>query len=145
MAGLRKLVATRTEEHRKVIRGRIILLNQEGRMDKEIAEILGIHRHTVELCLNKCVSMGWESAVKDIARAGRSRMIDDADKAWVTYIACQKPKDLDLAAELWTITELQKYIRTHAAENGHPALNGISRSKLWTILDENELKPHKVT
>jgi transposase len=127
------------------MRGRIILLNQEGRMDKEIAEILDINRHTVELCLNKCVSMGWESAVKDIARAGRSRVIDDADKAWVTYIACHKPKDLDLAAELWTITELQKYIRTHAAENGHPALEGISRSKLWTILDENELKPHKVT
>ena len=30
MAGLRKLVATRAEEHRKVVRGRIILLNQEG-------------------------------------------------------------------------------------------------------------------
>lgn len=145
ITGLKRLVATRTEEHRKVVRGRIILLNQEGCMDKEIAEILNINRHTVELCLNKCVSMGWESAVKDIARAGRSSVIDDADKSWVTYIACHKPKDLDLAAELWTITELQKYIRTHAAENGHPALAGISRSKLWTILDENEMKPHKVT
>lgn len=145
MASLRKLVATRTEEHRKVVRGRIILLNQEGRMDKEIAEMLDINRHTVELCLNKCVGMGWEGAVNDVARAGRSRAIDDEDKSWVTYIACHKPKELDLAAELWTITDLQKYIRTNAAENGHPALEGISRSKLWTILDENEMKPHKVT
>ena len=44
--------------------------------------------------MNKCVSMGWESAVKDIARTGRSSVIDDADKSWVTYIACHKPKDV---------------------------------------------------
>lgn len=145
LENLKKIANSRTGELRKVVRAKIILMNQAGHIDKEIAEKLSINRHMVELCLNKCVAMGVDGALNDIARSGKKKIIDDESKAWVTYIACHKPLELGYSYELWTITLLLSYIHEHAAKAGHPVLKQLSRSKLWVILNENEMKPHKIT
>jgi len=145
MEELRRIANSRTGELRKVVRAKIILMNQDGNIDKEIAEALSVNRHMVELCLNKCVAMGIDGALNDIARTGRKKEIDDEAKAWITYIACHKPLELEYSYELWTISLLLSHIHKHAAEAGHPVLEKMARSKLWTILNENEMKPHKIT
>jgi hypothetical protein len=40
------------------------------------------------------------------------------DKAWVVNLACTRPKEHGLAAELWTLSELAKVVGNRAAERG---------------------------
>ena len=55
-----------------------------------------------------------------------------------------QPKDLGLAAELWTMTSLTRYIAQHGPEAGHPRLGRMSRASVHRILNDHELKPHRV-
>jgi transposase len=64
--------------------------------------------------------------------------------AWVQDLACQKPKELGYAQELWTYRLLTNHIRLHASGAGYQDLAGLSRSKLHKILTQAELRPHKV-
>ena len=59
-------------------------------------------------------------------------------------LACRKPKDLGLAAELWTISALAEYVATHATDVGFARLSQAGKSTVWRILDAHELKPHRV-
>ena len=83
-------------------------------------------------------------SLDDLQRSGRSRVIDDDAKNWILSIACRKPKDLGYAADTWTISQLVTHIRNNAAENGHHCLLKVSRSKVHAILNEGEIKPHKI-
>ncbi len=67
------------------------------------------------------------------------------EKAWITNIACTKPKDIGYAEELWTYRSLQKYIRKHCTDAGYPGLSQISPNTVRTILENNEIKPNKIT
>ena len=60
-------------------------------------------------------------------------------------MACTKPKELGLAAELWSIAALARHVSEHAVAAGFPRLAGAGKSTVWRILDENQLKPHKIT
>ncbi len=59
-------------------------------------------------------------------------------------LACQKPKDLGYAQELWTYELLTGHVRREAAASGHAGLTRLSRSKLHKILTQAELRPHRV-
>lgn len=59
-------------------------------------------------------------------------------------IACTKPKDNGLAAELWTISGLANFVSERAESAGFPRLAHAGKSTIWRILDENEIKPHKI-
>src|SRR5437016_2375154 len=52
-------------------------------------------------------------------------MTDD-DKAWVVNLACQKPKDLGYAQELWTTRLLVEHVRRHCVEAGHSQLQNLA-------------------
>ena len=60
-------------------------------------------------------------------------------------IACTKPKELGLAAELWSISALARYVSEQAERSGFARLARAGKSTVWRILDENQLKPHKIT
>jgi transposase len=62
----------------------------------------------------------------------------------VVSLACTKPKELGLAAELWTISALAFYVREHAQAADHPSLSHASKSTVWRILNAHEIKPHRV-
>ena len=48
------------------------------------------------------------------------------------------------AAELWTLSALTRYLQGAAEAAGYPRLARISRSSVWKLLQEEELKPHRV-
>lgn len=144
---LRKLEAirkSRTEEKRRTVRAAILLESLAGQSDEAIARRHCISRGTVVLCIRKCLQSGLETALQELPRSGKPRQLPDDAKAWVQNCACQKPKELGYSYELWTYRLLTAHIRGHCAEAGHPALQRLSRSKLHRILNEGELRPHKI-
>jgi transposase len=62
----------------------------------------------------------------------------------VVDLACRKPKDLGLAAELWTLSALAEYVTTHASAAGFARLARSGKATVWRILDAQALKPHRV-
>ncbi len=70
--------------------------------------------------------------------------ISNEARAWVASIACTKPKDYGLASEVWSISGLAGFISERAESAGFSRLSQAGKSTVWRILDENEIKPHKI-
>lgn len=141
---LTNITNTRTEEAQRVQRAKILLLSSAGMSNVKIAEKLDIHRNSVELCLRKYTSSGMESALRDDAGRGRKAVLSDEDKTYVRNLACQKPSELGYAQELWTVRSLQNYIRRTCIEAGYPSLVSIVPSTVNKILNDADIKPHKI-
>ena len=129
---------------REVERARILLLYQAGNNPSEIQKALNISRVTIYHCVHKALEMGIEAGLKDTFHRPKNPIINSADKAWVVHLACTKPKDLGYAAELWTRKALAEHVRQHAQAAGHPNLTRAAKSTVQRILDEPQVKPHKV-
>lgn len=142
---LEKIASSQTEEYRKVQRAKILLLSADGMSNTDIAAAIGVHRNTVATCITKYSAAGFDYAMNDSSRSGKPNVISDDEKAWITNIACVKPKETGYAEELWTYRALQKHIRTHCNEAGYPGLSNISHSTVRAILEDNEIKPNKMT
>ena len=85
-----------------------------------------------------------QMGLKDKYHRPHEPEISDEAKAWVVSIACTKPKDHELAAELWTISALARFINEGAQAAGFPRLANAGKSTVWRILNDNEIKPHKI-
>jgi transposase len=144
IASLTKICNAKSEELRRIQRARIILLASTGESDDKIAEVVNLNKNSVRNTISKYNSMGLTAALSDLARSGRPALIGDDAKAWLISQACIKPKELGYAQELWTITKLTSHIHKSCVSAGYEVLSNISPSKVWTILDENELKPHRI-
>lgn len=142
---LENLCTSRTQPYSKVKRARILLAYARGESISSIARKERTDRPVVERCVDKALSGGVMTALRDLARPGRPPKITDEDKAWVIHLACGKPADYGYAAERWTIAKLARHIREHAAEKGYPALTRTSKSSLHKILSGAQIKPHKTT
>jgi transposase len=141
---LESLVRSRTIQAQIAQRARIILLKTEGIANEVIADKVGINRNSVILCLNKYKANGVENALYDAPGRGRNPVITDEEKAWIINIACQRPYDLGCPEESWTFTKLFLYINKNAEKAGYIRLSTISRSSIKNILDDAEIKPHKI-
>ena len=141
---LKPLASSQTAEHRQVQRARIILLAGEGYSNAEISAKIGVHRNTVSTFIKKYLAAGLQYALSDSDRSGKPNLITDEEKAYITNIACTKPKELGLAAELWTYRLLRDYIREHCTGNGYPGLKNIAHTTVRNILENNEIKPNKM-
>ena len=119
----------RTIQAQTVTRVRILLLRADSVSIDAIADKVGLNRCSVMLCLKKFKEGGIENALFDAPGRGRNAEITDEEKAWIINIACQKPIDFGYAAE--------------AA--GYTRLSTIHKSTVNTILDEADIKPHKIT
>jgi len=142
---LDRISKARSAEFREVQRAKIILMNQEQVSDAQIARDLGINVYTVRNCLEKCLRFGVDTALKDLPRSGAPREISHEETTWVTSIACTKPTEHGYAQETWTYTRLLKFIHENAEARGYTGLCTLSRSTLWDILNDAEIKPHKVS
>jgi transposase len=136
---------SRTGSHATVQRARILLAYAEGMPISSIAREEHTDRPVVERCIDKALSGGIETALKDLPRSGRPPLITDEDKAWVTNLACTKPSEFGFASERWTYGQLARYISAHAEEKGHGSLSRTGKSALFNILTEANIKPHKMT
>jgi len=141
---LRKITKTKTVEARTVQRAKILLYSYEGMDNTAIAEKLDISRQSVNKFINKYRAVGVEAALEDLAGRGRPGTISDDEKAWIINVACQKPIAFGYAQELWTMSKLQYQIRTGCEVAGYPGLVTIAKSKIWNILNDAEIKPHKI-
>ena len=144
-ARLERVARTRTEQAQVVARARILLLRDSGESLPSIAEKVGCDRNSVKLCIGKYREGGVERALRDDPRSGRPREIDDADRAFVVDLACQRPADLGYAAELWTNDLLTAHVRKSAEAAGHPRLATVATGTVHNILAGAQLKPHKMS
>ena len=142
--GLEELRRSRSAEKRRVLHAAILLDCANGMSDNATAIANGVDRHTVALCVRKFLQFGMDAALGELPRPGKSRRIPDDAIAWVLDCACQKPKELGYAHELWTYELLQSHVRKHCVARDQPSLLELSRSKLHRILTQGEVKPHKV-
>jgi transposase len=93
--------------------------------------------------VDKALSGGIATALKDLPRKGRPPVLGPEDKAWVIHLACSKPSEYGYAADRWTIAQLARHIRSHAVDAGHPFLVRTGKSAVHNILHEADIKPHK--
>lgn len=142
---LQEITRSRTEPYSKVKRARILLAYSQEEPIAAIARTEQIDRPVVERCIDKALSGGMATALKDLARPGRPAVVTVEDKAWVVHLACCKPSEYGLAADRWSIGQLARYVRDNAVGTGHPALVRTGKSAVYNILQEADIKPHKTT
>ena len=141
---LEKIRNSRTESFSRVERSKIMLFYYADETVSSIAKQLNTNRPKVERVLNKALELGAIPALDDIPRSGKPAEITDDARAWVVSIACQKPKDLGYASEIWTMESLATHIRNHSQEAGYPALSKLARGTVSKILSKIEIRPHKI-
>ena len=141
---LSKLAGSRTAAQREVERAKVLLAYAEGNSPTQIQRALGVSRPTIYKCIDKALAAGVVAGLHDRYHRANAPQISEAAKAWVVDLACRKPKDLGLAAELWTISALADYVATHAVDAGFARLSRAGKATVWRILDAHELKPHRV-
>jgi transposase len=141
---LAQLAHSRTAPQRKVQRARMLWHYQAGRTFTEIAALVHTTRRLVYECVDRALAMGTQAALRDLPHGKQEHTIMPEDKVWVVYLACTKPKELGYAAELWTRRTLAEHIRKVARPSGHPGLAQAGKATVQRILDEQELKPHKI-
>lgn len=142
---LERQTRARTIQAQTVTRARILLLRADSVSIDAIADKVGINRCSVMLCLKKFKEGGIENALFDAPGRGRNTEITDEEKAWIINIACQKPIDFGYATETWTYAKLTSHINKTAEAAGYTRLSTIHKSTVHTILDEADIKPHKIT
>lgn len=141
---LGQLSNSRKAPLREIQRAKVLLLYSDETSISQIQNLVGVSRPTIYKCIDKALAAGVDAGLKDYFHRPFDPIIDDAAKAWVINVACTKPKDLGLAAELWTYSELAKYTCKHAPAAGHPSLSKAVKATVWRILSANEIRPHKI-
>jgi transposase len=109
-----------------------------------VGQALGVHHQTVQRCMERALAYGPMAALDDRPRPGREPTITTEAKAWLVSLACRKAKDLGYPHELWTTRLLARHAREHGPAEGHTCLNQLAQGTVCKILDEQEVKPHKV-
>src|SRR4029077_6452558 len=135
---------SRTEPASRVERARILLAYWEDRSFFAVAQALGVHHQTVQRCVERARAYAQRGALDDRPRPGKEATITAAAKAWVVDLACRKAKELGYPHELWTTRLLARHAREHGASEGHICLAKLAQGTLCNILNEQEIKPHKV-
>ncbi|WKZ14394.1 MAG: IS630 family transposase [Candidatus Jettenia caeni] len=141
---LNRIIRTRTSPAQEIQRAKILLSYHGNPNISKVAQDVEVARDTVYKCIDKALEMGVESALKDLYHRPKDPTITMEAKAWLVNIACCKPKDLGMAAELWTQKALAGYARKHATQAGHPSLSRAGKATVNRILKNQTLQPHKV-
>ena len=141
---LEQLSKSRKAPLREVQRAKVLLLYSEQVSISRIQQLVNVSRPTIYKCIDKALGAGVDAGLKDYYHRPFEPTINDAAKAWVINLACTKPKDHGLAAELWSYRALAEYTRQHAPDAGYPCLAKAVKATIWRILSANEIRPHKI-
>ena len=85
---------------RKLNRARIVLLADEGRTDREIAEVLHTGTATVQRTRQRFVEGNLEGALNERPRPGAQKKLDEKGEAVLEMLAHSKPPD---GRKRWTL------------------------------------------
>ena len=141
---LTALSQSRTEAAARVQRASMLLRYNANESISQIAKSLATNRPRVERCVSKALELGVTQALADLPGRGRRPVMTPQARAWVVSLACQKPKDLGYAQELWTTRLLAEHIRKHCVAAGYRSLSKLGRGTVSKILSANQVRPHKI-
>ncbi len=144
LAALGAIARSRTELASRVERARMLLAYREDGSFFAVGRAVGAHHQTVQRCVERALAYGPKAALDDRPRPGREATITAEAKAWVVDLACRKAKDLGYPHELWTTRLLACHAREHGPAEGHACLAKRAQGTVCNILNEREIKPHKV-
>ena len=144
VAELMSIARSRTESASRVERARMLLAYRDDPSFFAVGRALGVHHQTVQRCVERALAYGPLAALDDRPRPGAAPKITAEAKAWLVSLACRKAKDLGYPHELWTTRLLAQHAQEHAPAEGHPCLAKVSQGTVCKILNEQEVKPHKV-
>ena len=129
-------------------RAKILLLKDAGKSATEIADEVGVSRHTAELWIRKYRNRSEKDSIKDLLSVGKGRgrkeEITGEAKTWLISVACTQPKDFGYAAETWTTKALTQHINKTAAKEGFERLATITESGVYRILNKSKIKPFRI-
>lgn len=140
---LQSLAASRTAPLREVQRAKILLGYHAGQGFSALSRRLRLSRRIIYKHVDRALAAGVAVALRDQPH-GSTPTIPPETKAWVLSVACTKPKDHGLAAELWTRSALAQHIRSTAQAAGHPSVAQVAKSTIHVILRDAPLRPHKI-
>jgi len=119
-------------------RARIVLraadLDQPSNL--QISRELSCDRHTARKWRRRYLDLGLPG-LQDAGRSGRPKIIAPPTRVHVISVASSLPQDQDRSVTRWSLNE----IATALLET--LGTDPISRSSIWRILQEVDLKPHK--
>jgi transposase len=144
VAELKSIAQSRSEVASRVERARILLAYREDPSFFAVARAFALHHQTVQRCVERAVVEGPIAALDDRPRPGREPTITLEARAWLLDLACRKAKELGYPHELWTTRLLALHARTHGPRVGHGCLANLAQGTVCKILDQEEIKPHKV-
>jgi hypothetical protein len=144
LAALGAIVRSRTEPASRVERARMLLAYRDEPSFFKVGRAVGAHHQTVQRCVERALVYGPMAALDDRPRPGKGATITAEAKAWVVDLACRKAKELGYPHELWTTRLLARHAREHGPAQGHTCLAKLAQGTLCNILNEQEIKPHKV-
>ena len=144
LAALRAIARSRTEPASRVERARMLLAYREDPSFFAVGRALGAHHQTVQRCVERALAYGPMAALDDCPRPGKEPTITAEAKAWLVSLACRKAKELGYPHELWTTRLLARHARGHGPAEGHACLGKLAQGTVCKILNEQEVKPHKV-
>ena len=141
---LERLSGSRTAPQREVERARVLLCYAQGMTISAMARELGLTRRTLYKCVDKALAAGVAAGLKDRYHRPKEPEITEEAKSWVVSLACTKPRDQGLAAELWTLSALAAFVRGRAQNAGFPRLGRATKTTIWRILAAANIKPHRI-
>jgi hypothetical protein len=144
LAALGVIARSRTEPASRVERARMLLAYREDPSFFKVGRAVGVHHQTAQRCVERALAFGPMAALDDRPRPGKEPTITVEAKAWVVDLAFRKAKELGYPHELWTTRLLARHAREHGPAEGHTCLAKLAQGTLCNILNEQEIKPHKV-
>jgi transposase len=120
------------------LRARIVLraAGTDTPTNLQIGRDLGCCNHTVGKWRRRYLALGL-SGLQDVIRPGRPRLIASSTRVQVISVASALPPDQDRTVTRWTLDEIVATL----LDALHTET--ISRSSIWRILQDVDLKPHK--
>jgi transposase len=144
LAQLVSITRSRTEPASRVERARMLLAYREDPSFFAVGQALGLHHQTVQRCVERALAHGPMAALDDRPRPGKKPTITAEAKAWLVSLACRKARELGYPHEVWTTRLLARHARKHGPAEGHACLGKLVQGTVCKILNEREVKPHKV-
>src|SRR5262249_1105143 len=144
VAALEAICRSRSGPASRVGGARIMLAYRKTRWFFAVGRAVGVHHQTAQRCVERALAYGPMAALDDRPRPGKEPTITAEAKAWIADLACRKAKELGYPHELWTTRLLARHAREHGPAEGHPCLARLAQGTLCKILNEQEIKPHKV-
>lgn len=134
---LEEVVREQRGEARRYRRARMVLLAAEGESISSIARKLGTNRLRVGQWLRRFQEKGVEG-LEDLERSGRPIEITPLERHQVIAAACRSPEEFGLRQPVWSHAALREALTSKRL------VREISTSEIGRILDDAEIKPHRI-